>query len=122
MAIAKGPAAHAALRVALKIQLFEAFDTESATAEELAHRCGIDPPLTARIMRELLCIGNSNEDGKEICAQNIVSKLLMKPGARATIKEMAETTNIMPKLTDYSIIETRMTGVTLSLASHITQN
>lgn len=75
MAIAKGPAAHAALRVALKIQLFEAFDTERARAEELAHRCGIDPPLTARIMRELLCIGNSNEDGEEIHAQNIMSNL-----------------------------------------------
>ncbi len=40
--IGKKPTKHAALRVALEIRLFEAFDTERATAEELAHRYCID--------------------------------------------------------------------------------
>lgn len=101
VAIAKGPAAHAALRVALKIRLFEAFDAKRATAEELAHRCGIDRLLMARIMRSLLCTGIFEEDGEEIYVQNLLSKPLMSPAARAMIRGMAETTDIMPKLPDY---------------------
>lgn len=101
VAIAKGPAAHAALRVALNIGLFEAFDTERATAEELAHRCAVDPLLMARIMRALLCIGIFDEDGEEVYAQNVLSEPLMNPAARAMIRGMAQTTEIMPKLPDY---------------------
>lgn len=70
----------------MKIQLFEPFDTERATAEELAHRCGIDPPLMARIMRVLLCVGIFDEDGEEVYVQNILSKPLMNPAAMAMIR------------------------------------
>ena len=101
VAIAKGPAAHAALRVAFKIKLFEAFDAERATASELAHRCGVDPLLMARIMRALLCIGIFDEDGEEAYVQNLLSRPLMDPAARAMIRGMAETTDVMPKLPDY---------------------
>ena len=101
VAIAKGPAAHAALRVALKVGLFEAFDTERATATELARRCGIDPLLMVRIMRALLCLGIFDEDDEEAYVQNILSKQLWSPAARAMIRGMADTTDIMPKLPDY---------------------
>lgn len=101
VAIAKGPAAHAALRVAFKVRLFEAFDSARATAEELAHRCGVDPLLMARIMRALLCIGIFDEDGENAYVQNLLSRPLMNPAARAMIKGMAETTDIMPRLPDY---------------------
>ena len=99
--IAKGPVAHAALRVALKISLFEAFNTQRATAKELAHRCNTDPLLMARIMRALICIGIFDEDGEEAYIHNVLSESLMNPAARALIKGMAETTDVMPKLPDY---------------------
>lgn len=101
VAIAKGPVAHAALRVALKIRLFDKFDTEKATLEELSQRCGVDPLLMARIMRTLLCIGIFDEDGEETYIQNVLSKPFRNPTARAMFRGMAETTNIMPKLPDY---------------------
>lgn len=101
VAIAKGPAAHAALRVAFKVRLFEAFDSERATAGELAHRCGVDPLLMTRIMRALLCVGIFDEDGENAYVQNLLSRPLMNPAARAMIRGMAETTDIMPKLPDY---------------------
>ncbi len=101
VAIAKGPVAHAALRVALKIKLFETFDAESATAEELAQRCGIDPVLMVRIMRALVCIGIFDENGEESYVHNLLSRPLMHQAARAMIRGMAETTDIMPKLPDY---------------------
>ena len=102
VAIAKGPAAHAALRVAFNIKLFETFDnTERATAKELAQRCGVDPLLMARIMRALICIGIFDEDGEDTYIHNLLSIPLMDPAARAMIRGMAETTDIMPKLPDY---------------------
>ena len=101
VAIAKGPAPHAALRVAFNIKLFEAFDTETSTARDLAQRCGVDPMLMARIMRALLCIGIFDEVGQETYTHNLLSRPLMNPAARAMIRGMAETTDIMPKLPDY---------------------
>lgn len=101
VAIVKGPAAHAALRVAFKVRLFEAFDSERATAEELAHRCGVDPLLMTRIMRALRCIGIFDEDGENAYVQNLLSRPLMNPATRAMTRGMAETTDIMPKLPDY---------------------
>ena len=101
VAIAKGPAPHAALRVAFNIKLFEAFDTETSTARDLAQRCGVDPVLMARIMRALLCIGIFDEVGEETYTHNLLSRPLMNPAARAMVRGMAETTDIMPKLPDY---------------------
>ena len=101
VAIAKGPAAHAALRVAFNIKLFEAFDSETSTAQDLAQRCGVDPVLMARIMRALLCIGIFDEVGEETYTHNLLSRPLMNPAARAMVRGMAETTDIMPKLPDY---------------------
>ena len=101
VAIAKGPAPHAALRVAFNIKLFEAFNTETSTAQDLAQRCGVDPVLMARIMRALLCIGIFDEVGEETYTHNLLSRPLMHPAARAMIRGMAETTDIMPKLPDY---------------------
>ena len=101
VAIAKGPAPHAALRVAFNIKLFEAFDTETSTARDLAQRCGVDPVLMARIMRALLCIGIFDEAGEETYTHNLLSRPLMNPAARAMVRGMAETTDIMPKLPDY---------------------
>ena len=101
VAIAKGPAPHAALRVAFNIKLFEAFHTETSTTQDLAQRCGVDPVLMARIMRALLCIGIFDEVGKETYTHNLLSRPLMNPAARAMIRGMAETTDIMPKLPDY---------------------
>ena len=101
VAIAKGPAPHAALRVAFNIKLFEAFDTETSTARDLAQRCGVDPVLMARIMRALLCIGIFDEGGEETYTHNLLSRPLMNPAARAMVRGMAETTDIMPKLPDY---------------------
>ena len=101
VAIAKGPAAHAVLRVAFQIQLFEAFTAERATATELASRCNTDPILMARIMRALLFLGIFDEDGEETYVQNLLSRPLLDPAARAMIRGMAETTDIMPKLPAY---------------------
>lgn len=101
VAIAKGPAAHAALRVAFQIKLFEAFTAERATATELASRCDTDPTLMARIMRALLCLGIFDEVGEETYVQNLLSRPLRDPAARAMIRGMAETTDIMPKLPAY---------------------
>ena len=101
VAIAKGPAPHAALRVAFNIKLFDAFDTETSTARDLAQRCGIDPVLMARIMRALLCVGIFDEVGEDTYAHNLLSRPLTNPAARAMIRGMAETTDIMPKLPDY---------------------
>ena len=101
VAIAKGPAPHAALRVAFNIKLFEAFDTETSTGKDLAQRCGVDLVLMARIMRALLCIGIFDEVGEETYTHNLLSRPLMNPAARAMIRGMAETTDIMPKLPDY---------------------
>ena len=101
VAIAKGPAVHAALRVAFNIKLFEAFDAETSTAQDLAQRCGVDPVLMARIMRALLCIGIFDEVGEETYTHNLLSRPLMNPAARAMVRGMAETTDIMPKLPDY---------------------
>ena len=101
VAIAKGPAPHAALRVAFNIKLFEAFHTETSTAQDLAQRCAVDPVLMARIMRALLCIGIFDEVGEETYTHSLLSRPLMNPAARAMIRGMAETTDIMPKLPDY---------------------
>ena len=101
VAIAKGPAAHAALRVAFKVGLFEAFDAERATADALAHRCAVAPLLMTRIMRALLCIGIFDEDGEETYVHNLLSRPLTNPAARAMIRGMAETSDIMPRLPDF---------------------
>lgn len=101
MIIALGPAAHAALRVAFNINLFEAFTMGRMTAKVLAHRCGVDPPLMVRIMRALLCIGIFDEDGEETYVHNLLSGLLRNKAGRAMIRGMAEMTEFMPALPDY---------------------
>lgn len=100
-AIAKGPVAHAVLRGALKIKLFDKFDAEKATLEDLSQRYGVDPLLMTRMMRTLLCIGIFDEDEEETYVPNVLSQPFRNPTARAMIRGLAETTNMMAKLPDY---------------------
>ncbi|MCJ1290092.1 hypothetical protein MMC34_001627 [Xylographa carneopallida] len=101
--VAFGGHAQAALRAALEMDLFEAFQAQDEVGlDELARKVGAESVLVVRIMRALIAVGFFNQTTDERYALNKVSRRFMHPSFRTLIIGMSGVfAGYLPSLPEY---------------------
>ncbi|KAM0804318.1 hypothetical protein BDR22DRAFT_594408 [Usnea florida] len=100
--LAKSPLAHATLRVALKLNIFQALDQDKATTViDISNRVGADPLLVSRIMRVLASMSIFLQESEDAYAHTISSRALTNPTYRDLIVCWTETVPSFARLPDF---------------------